>query len=153
MTLPSSLIWIACAAVLSVIATAQPGPGFSQALSVKPSAPSPFKEHTIMATQWADGPCPGVRSLAPLNGKTQAALSAEFGPAAKRLAFRMGERTDEFRIVLQNHFPLSKPENAAIEIEEWTWTSTRCKLTVWFHRVGADWVSVENSLYSVDAEF
>ncbi|HET9902599.1 MAG TPA: hypothetical protein VFQ27_02720 [Xanthobacteraceae bacterium] len=106
-----------------------------------------------MAKDWASGNCDGVSRVAGLDGRTAAQVAQMLGEPQNRETFRLGDRPDEFHITLQNHYPLHNPANRNVEIQEWTWAEGRCKLTVWLHRKGGEWVALENIRYAADAEF
>jgi len=111
------------------------------------------KDTKPVKLDWAKGPCEGVDRIPALNGLTAEEVTARLGPSGTQQSFLMGERQDEFHIVLQNTYPLSKPANHKVAIREWTWTQGSCRLTVWFHKVKDVWKSFENSRYSSKAEF
>lgn len=107
----------------------------------------------VAALDWAKGPCGGAERVDGLDGQSEAAIEALLGRAEASASFRMHERPGELHIVLQNHYPLRKAENRDVEIREHNWTKGDCRLTIWFHRRGAEWTSFENRRYSKDAEF
>ncbi len=108
---------------------------------------------TAMTKNWASGKCTGTERLAGLDGRTEAQLRDTLGEPTRTSSFRLGDKQDEFHIALQNHYPLKKPENAKVELREWTWQSHDCRLTVWLHKAGADWVALENLRYNAETEF
>ena len=69
-----------------------------------------------------------------LKGQTQAQVLGRFGPPAERESYRAVERGGEFYGAIEHEYPSSIPANRDVPIEEWTWTSGECILTVWFHR-------------------
>lgn len=106
-----------------------------------------------MAKDWASGKCDSTSRMAGLDGLSQAQLAALLGEPKRKETFRLGDRKGEFGITLQNHYPLSKAANAKVQLQEWTWETGKCKLTVWLHKPAADWASLENLRYPADAEF
>jgi len=70
---------------------------------------------------------------------TEEETLARLGSPAKRLEYTMAEAGDEFRIELQNTYPLTKPENRGVRIHEWTWNRGDERLTVWFHKPADAW--------------
>jgi hypothetical protein len=102
---------------------------------------------------WANGPCTSIDRVGELIGLTTAEIETILGRPERKEEFLLGDRPDEFHIVLQNTYPLTKAQNAKVKIEEWTWTSGPCRLTVWFHHERETWKSFESSRYSSTAEF
>jgi hypothetical protein len=94
-----------------------------------------------------------VSRVAGLDGRTGAQVAEMLGAPERKETFRLGDRPDEFHITLQNHYPLTNAANRGVEIQEWTWTEGKCRLTLWLHRKGGDWVALENIRYATDAEF
>lgn len=106
-----------------------------------------------MATKdWAAGDCADVTRLSGLQG-SDSELARTLGEPTRKQTFRLGDKQDEFHITLQNHYPLSVPANASVEIQEWTWERANCRLTVWLHKPAAEWVALENIRYPAGAEF
>ena len=103
--------------------------------------------------KWAVVPCTRVEALPGLKGLGEGEIESLFGRAQAQSSFLLGERLDEFHIVLQNTYPLSKPKNRELPVREWTWSKGDCKLTVWFHEVNKTWSVFENSRYPASAEF
>jgi hypothetical protein len=103
--------------------------------------------------EWAKGPCASTSQLPELKGLTAEEVTARLGEAERKESFLLGERQDEFHVVLQNTFPLSKRGNRKLPIQEWTWTKGTCRLTVWLHEEKGVWKSFENSRYPAAAEF
>ena len=104
-------------------------------------------------TDWAKGPCTKVEPVPSLNGLSLKEAEETLGPAGRKDSFLMGERQDELHVALQNTYPLSKPENAKVPLQELTWTQGGCRLTMWFHKVKDTWKSFENVRSSSSAEF
>ena len=64
----------------------------------------------------------GPTELPKYHGLSRAAVVGQLGQPDRDETFRMSDAgPSEFRIELQNTYPLSKPENAAVLIEEMTW--------------------------------
>jgi len=80
-------------------------------------------------------------------------FAAELGEPAKKDSFKLGERQDEFRIELQNTYPLTNPENRDVQVREWTWEEKDCNLTLWFHQVDEGWVVFETMKWNDGTEF
>lgn len=106
-----------------------------------------------MEKDWATGKCEGVAHVDGLDGQSAAQIAKILGEPERKEKFRIGERPDEFHVSLQNHYPLTKAANAAVEVQEWTWTKGKCRLTAWLHMKRGDWVGLENIRYPTDAEF
>lgn len=89
-----------------------------------------------------DGVPPCTGDAAPSVGLqtwTQGQVRARFGPPAKQEAFRAPERQGEFYAGIETLYPSTNPKSFEVPIEEWTWTSGDCILTVWFHRPDGTW--------------
>jgi len=98
--------------------------------------------------------CPGARAFSlDLTGLSQGRVSERFGPPAERETYRAGDRGGEFYVGLQNVYPSKIPGNRDFPIEEWTWTSGDCLLTVWFHRVDGVWTSLDDVYRNKDVAF
>lgn len=69
-----------------------------------------------------------------LKDQTQEQVLARFGPPSERESYRAIERGGEFYGAIEHAYPSRVPANRDVPIEEWTWTSGECILTVWFHR-------------------
>jgi hypothetical protein len=106
-----------------------------------------------MAKDWASEGCEGVTKVSGLDGQSAERIAKLLGEPERKETFRLGERPDEFHVMLQNHYPLTKTANAMVEIQEWTWSKGDCRLTLWLHKKGTDWVGLENVRYPADAEF
>ncbi|MCC6341312.1 MAG: hypothetical protein IT166_03880 [Bryobacterales bacterium] len=102
---------------------------------------------------WAKSPCTGIVHLPELDRLTPAELEEQLGAPRKKEPFLRGERQDEFHVVLENFYPLTKAGNRDVPLREWTWTEKDCQLTVWLHKVSGRWISFVNSRYSATADF
>jgi hypothetical protein len=127
-------------------ASAQQGPGGA-------TKPKYSGRQVMAARDWAAGDCTDVTRLSGLDGQSDTELDRMFGAPARKEAFRLGEKPDEFHVSLQNHYPLSVAANAKVQVQEWTWENGKCRLTVWLHKPAATWVVLENLRYPSDAEF
>lgn len=80
-------------------------------------------------------PCTATtgRSLG-LQGLTQDQVRTRFGSPIQQESFRVEERQGEFYGPIANTYPTTDPKNRNVPLEEWTWSSDDCFLTVWFHR-------------------
>jgi hypothetical protein len=130
-----------------ILAASNPSLSGQESSAMKNSESKPAK------MQWSSKTCTGIDQLPKLNGLGVKEVEALLGPAGRKDTFLLGERQDELRVMLQNTYPLSKPENAKVLIQEMSWTQGACKLTVWFHKVKNTWKSFENARYSASAEF
>jgi hypothetical protein len=68
-----------------------------------------------------------------LRGQPREQIEARFGPPAEKKRYRAGEVGGEFYLAIEHTYPATDPKNEAVPIEEWTWKSGDCRLTVWFH--------------------
>lgn len=102
---------------------------------------------------WSGDSCDTVSRLPKLLGLGVAELERRVGPPDHKESFRLGERQHEFHIALQNTYPLTIPENANLELQEWSWSGGDCRLTVWLHRVQGAWRSFDNVRWHWATEF
>ena len=127
--------------------------GGADAVQVAPERPSSADPTNGVKLDWAGDGCDHADRLSNLAALSTDQVEQRLGPPLRRESFRLGERQDEFHIGLQNTYPLAKPENAEVELQEWTWTAEDCRLTVWFHRVDGNWKTFENLRWHRTAEF
>ena len=108
---------------------------------------------TAERIKWASGSCGETRQLLEVLRIGSTELERNLGEPERRETFRLGSRQDEFHVQLQNTYPLSVPENADVELAEWTWSEGECRLTVWLHRREQGWQSFDSLVWNEDAEF
>lgn len=82
-----------------------------------------------MDTHWAKGGCEKPEPVSVFNGQDTAAVAGALGKPMVHERFKLGEGMNEFRIELQNDFPL--PANADLSVQEQTWAKDGCRLTLW----------------------
>jgi hypothetical protein len=92
------------------------------------------------------------RSLG-LEGSTPAQLEARFGAPAAREFFRAIERQGEFYAAIENVYPSTDPKNHDVPLQEWTWKSGACTLTVWFHRSQGEWRALPDIYWHDQIDF
>jgi hypothetical protein len=68
-------------------------------------------------------------------------------------SFRRGDRQGEFYAKLQMTYPLKDLRSRDVPIEEWTWVSCDCRLTVWFHHRGGVWRAFDDLLWHKDRAY
>ncbi|HLC28302.1 MAG TPA: hypothetical protein VJL07_02530 [Dehalococcoidia bacterium] len=102
---------------------------------------------------WDPSSCEVLEKVPRFLDKTATEVSSELGEPAKKDSFKLGERQDEFRIELQNTYPLTNPENRDVQVREWTWEEKDCNLTLWFHQVDEGWVVFETMKWNDGTEF
>lgn len=95
----------------------------------------------------------GVVPSVGIHGWTQSQVRARFGPPAKQESFRAPERQGEFYVGIENLYPSTDPKSFEVPIEEWTWTSGDCILTVWFHRPDGTWRAFDDVVWHKDDDF
>jgi hypothetical protein len=88
-----------------------------------------------------------------LTGLSQDRVSKRLGPPSEREAYLAGKRGGEFYSRLKDLYPSKVPSNREVPIEEWTWTSGECVLTVLFHRVNGEWTSLDDIYRHKDVAF
>lgn len=88
-----------------------------------------------------------------LKGLAEEEVRARFGSPARRESFRVEERGGEFYVGIQHAYPTTERKNRDVPIEEWTWTSGDCILTVWFHRPKGTWEVLDDVYWHEDTAF
>jgi hypothetical protein len=152
---------------LAFLGCTSPGGGAVEGSS-KPTDPaSGAGQPTAAPAEPSDGPSPtstkatgkppGPPSGAPdelhhLEGRSEAAILAEFGEPSSKRTFTMAQCCTEFQIELYNTYP-PNAGHEKVEIQEWTWAYDGYALTVWLHDKGNAWEVLETSRYSDDVEF
>lgn len=109
----------------------------------EPSMPTPESAPEMRRSK-AFPACPGGGFSFELKGLPRERVSERFGPPAEREAYRAGDRGGEFYVGIENVYPSKVAANRDVPIEEWTWLSGVCILTVWFHRVDGVWVAFDD---------
>lgn len=144
--------FVAVLAALSIAACGSPA-----AAPDAPTAPdSPTanaaqtQPETRMTTDWTRGGCEAPENAPDFVGKAEAAL-APLGKPVREERFELGAETNEFRIELQNLYPL--PANAALPVIERTWTHQGCNLTIWLVGKDGGWTSVRALRWPEGVEF
>ena len=96
----------------------------------------------------------GLATLPKYHGAPRAAVVRQLGEPERVAKFRMDEAgPSEFRIALQNTYPLTNPDNAAVLIEEVTWQDGDYWITLWLHRVSDAWVVLDSCRWHKDVRF
>ena len=113
--------------------------------ALQPTAPQPKAD--------AFPACPNLGFSFELKGLPQERVLERFGPPAKRETYRAGDRGGEFYVAIEVTYPPKVPANRDVPIEEWTWTSGECILTVWFHRVSGAWLVLHDIYRDKDVAF
>ena len=93
-----------------------------------------------------------VRHLG-LEGSTPEQVEARFGAPVTRESFRAIERQGEFYAALENLYPSIDPKNHDVPLQEWTWKSGACTLTVWFHSPAGTWVVIDDVYWHEQIDF
>lgn len=137
------------AAVLAALSTAACG-----SPAAAPDAPTDnaaqTQPETRMTPDWTRDGCEAPEDAPAFVGKTETAL-ASLGKPAREARFALGAETNEFRIELQNLYPL--PANAALPVIERTWTHQGCNLTIWLVEKDGGWTSVRALRWPEGVEF
>ena len=93
-----------------------------------------------------------ARSLG-LGSLTSAQVLARFGQPQRQGTFRVEELQGEFFAPIANTYPTTEPRNRGVPLQQWTWTSGDCILTVWFHRPAGTWQVVDDVYWHKDTAF
>jgi hypothetical protein len=97
--------------------------------------------------------CEGLGFRFELKGLSQARVLERFGPPKERESYRAGDRGGEFYVAIESAYPSKVSANRDVPIEEWTWTSGECILTVWFHRPSGEWVALDDIYRNEEVAF
>jgi hypothetical protein len=116
------------------------------------AAPSPSSSPRSRAPEPLPPCSRDVRSLG-LEGSTPEGLESRFGPPSTREPFRAIERQGEFYAPIENLYPSTDPKNHDVPIEEYTWKSGPCTLTVWFHRPRGEWRAIDDVYWHEQIDF
>jgi hypothetical protein len=84
-----------------------------------------------------------VEKMPWLHGKTVEEVESILGSPSEEYSISLDQARDEFRCELLNYYPLDNPENAKVEFKELWWKRSRHTITVWFHRIGGQWLVLE----------
>jgi hypothetical protein len=88
-----------------------------------------------------------------LHGLTPDQVRARFGPPLRQGTFRVEELQGEFFAPLANTYPTTDPKNRNVPLQQWTWTSGDCILTVWFHNPKGTWLALDDVFWHKDTAF
>ncbi len=75
-------------------------------------------------------------------GKSLENVLKEYGLPDSEQTFEMSEAQNEFRIELQNTYPLTDPRNRKVKIRELSWFDKENVTTIWFHRKDGEWTAL-----------
>ncbi len=114
-----------------------------------------FAIWSAASTDWhlEKAPPSFVEKAQPLHGLSDKSIFSRLGKPDHSDEFTMSEVVGEFRIELSNTYPPSTPASANVVIRECTWRYADYSLTVWFHKVGNQWVSLDTLKYSRGVRF
>lgn len=88
-----------------------------------------------------------------LGGLTQDEVRTRYGRPDLKESFRVEERQGEFYGPIANTYPTTDPKNRNVLLQQWTWKSGDCFLTVWFHRPMAAWQVLDDFYWHKDTAF
>ncbi len=86
-------------------------------------------------------------------GQSRAKVVGKLGKPQSDVKFAMSEAVGEFRIELQNTYPLTNPANAGIQIEEMTWKDGDFWITLWLHQVNGQWLVLDSCRWHKSVRF
>lgn len=98
-------------------------------------------------------PCNDPGFAFKLEGLTQDRVRARFGPPTLEESFQVQDRQGEFYVGIANTYPTTDPKNRNVPLQEWTWTSGDCILTVWFHNPKGTWLALDDVYWHKDTAF
>jgi hypothetical protein len=94
-----------------------------------------------------------VTKLPNYHGQSRAQMVAMLGEPQRDATFPMSKANGEFRVELQNIYPLSNPANATVEIEAMTWRDGDYWITLWLHKISGQWVVLDSCRWHKDVQF
>ena len=86
-------------------------------------------------------------------GQSRSSVVARLGDPDHIERFAMKDAAGEFRVGLQNTYPLTDAANAGVEIEELWWDDEQYWITLWFHKVDGEWVVLDTCRWRKDIVF
>jgi len=98
-------------------------------------------------------PCVDDTFSLKLTGLSQGEVEERYGAPVSRESFRAEERQGEFYNPIESAYPSVEAKNRDVPLEEWTWKSGDCFLTVWFHRPSGDWRVLDDIYWHKDLDF
>jgi hypothetical protein len=107
---------------------------------------------TLLLGCFAADPDP-VSKLPAYHGQSRTQVVAKLGEPQRDEKFRMSNASGEFRIELQNTYPLNNPANANVEIEEMTWRDGDFWITLWLHQANGQWVVLDSCRWDKNVAF
>ena len=140
------LIGLCCCKADDGAKSPQPSPAITALETPKAAAASPEPEK-LPATSCEEG------LDFKLAGTPRVRVEARFGPPSERESYRADEVGGEFYVAIEQTYPSSDPKNADVPIEEWTWHSGDCRLTVWFHKPKGAWEVLDDVFYDHRTQF
>ena len=127
--------------------TAAVAAGTGESPIPEPTPPQPPTRSTALP------PCNRDAVALNLRGLSQPEVEARFGPPATREPFRAQDRQGELYSGIENVYPSTDPKNWNVLLEEWTWRSGDCTLTVWFHRQEEVWRALDDVYWHRSIDF
>lgn len=124
------------------------GAGGAAGVTGKPSPPPPPERQPDVLPA-----CNDSSFEFKLKGTAQDQVRSRFGPPAARESYRAVDRGGEFYVGVQHAYPSTDRKNWDVPIEEWTWTSGDCILTVWFHNPKGTWEVLDDVYWHKDTAF
>lgn len=94
-----------------------------------------------------------VSHLSSLLNLNQKQLIQKLGKPDTKNVFEMKEASNEFRIELQNTYPLTDKKNLKVQIREWTWNKGNARTTVWLHQIVGTWKVLHVKDWHKDTDF
>jgi hypothetical protein len=94
-----------------------------------------------------------VTKLAKYHGWSRAQTVETLGEPQQDVTFPMSKASGEFRVELQNTYPLTNPANSTVQIEEMTWRDGDYWITLWLHKIDEQWVVLDSCRWHKDVQF
>lgn len=87
-----------------------------------------------------------------LHNQTINQISKKLGKPDKKIEFPIDNNFGEFRVEIYNTYsPLKEHHN--VIIKEWTWRDGNYFITVWFHKVNKQWITLDTCKWHKSVEF
>ncbi|MDZ4821676.1 MAG: hypothetical protein SGJ20_22175 [Planctomycetota bacterium] len=96
---------------------------------------------------------PATSKLSHYHGLSREAVIARLGAPSYDQRYVMQDAIGEFRVELQNTYPLTDPKNYNVQIQELWWHDDTHTITLWLHQVNDQWTVLNSCRWEKVVEF
>lgn len=144
---------LVCAALMGGCERPPAAPEVEKSLPSAPAAPPAAAVPTPVKTYESLPACIDPEIELRLRGQPREQIEARFGPPAEKKNYRAGDVGGEFYLAIEHTYPATDPKNENVPIEEWTYASGDCRLTVWFHSPKGSPEVLDDAFYDRRTQF